>query len=276
MSNENSVVAFKTAGLPSADVGQFRKALANASQTIQVAGGNAFLRMDKRDGAWVYGAKDTEVEEGSLWAVNPLSLKVGFVCWNPKGGAPLGKQMVSIFQTPINIADLPNFGAKWDDNISLEMMCTNGEDKGITVEYTANSYGGKKAFSDLVAALQRQLDTDPKHIVPVIALTYDSYQHATYGLTYNPIFDIKSWIAMDAPSPAAAETTKTAEQPAATAPPAQPPVAETAEAPRRGRGRGPVTDVAPEQPAPATQAAQQPAAAAAADPTVRRRRRAAA
>ena len=47
MSNENSVVAFKNAGLPSADVGQFRKALANASQAIQVAGNIPFLKLSK-------------------------------------------------------------------------------------------------------------------------------------------------------------------------------------------------------------------------------------
>jgi|GEM_PF-1563762 len=263
MTENNTVVAFKTAGLPSADVGQFRKALANASQAIQVAGGIPFLKMAKQDGCWVYGAKDTEVEEDSLWAINPLSLKVGFVCWNPKGGAPLGKQMVSIFQTPLNISDMPSLGAKWDDNISLEMMCTNGEDKGITVEYTANSYGGKKAFAELVSAIQRQLDADPKNLVPVVDLTNDSYKHPMYGTTFNPIFAIKSWIAMDA-APPVAEAPR-----AATPAPAAAPVAES-EPQRRGRGRAAVTDVVEAAPAAA------PVAAEAAQPEVRARRRRAA
>ena len=270
MSNENSVVAFKNAGLPSADVGQFRKALANASQAIQVAGNIPFLKLSKKDGVWVYGAKDTEVLEGSLWAINPLSLKVGFVCWNPKGGAPLGKQMVSIFQTPLSIADLPNLGAKWDDNISFEMMCTNGEDKGITVEYTANSYGGKKAFAELDAAIQRQLDADPKNLVPVVDLTFDSYEHTnkSYSTIYNPIFDIKSWIAMDA-APPIAEAPKPVEQPKQQV---QDPPKQEAEAPRR-RGRGAVTDVQPDaataQPGPTAEANP-------AQPEVRTRRRRAA
>lgn len=268
MAENNAVIAFKSAGLPSVDVGQYRKALANASQQIQVSGGIPFLKMAKQDGCWIYGAKDTEVEEGALWAINPLSLKVGFVCWNPKGGAPLGKQMVSIFQTPLNIADMPNLGATWDDNISLEMMCINGEDKGVTVEYTANSYGGKKAFATLVAAIQRQLDADPKNLVPVVALTNDSYKSPQYGLIYNPIFDIKSWMAMDSAAPAA--ETKPVEQP--TQQVQQQPAAPEAEAPRRGRGRGPVTDVPADNAASATAAD----AAATAQPEVRRRRRAAA
>lgn len=269
MTDNNSVVAFKSAGLPTADIGQFRKALANASQAIQVAGNIPFLKMTKQGGVWVYGAKDTEVEEGSLWAINPLSLKVGFVCWNPKGGAPLGKQMVSIFQTPLNIADLPGLGAKWDDNISLEMMCTNGEDKGITVEYTVNSYGGKKAFSELVSAIQRQLDADPAHLVPVIDLSNDSYKHPQYGLTYNPIFDIKSWIAMDAAPPVAEVPTK---EPSAETAKQQVDPPASAAGPSRRRGRGTVTEVV-EQP---QQAAAQPVAAAPAQPEVRARRRRAA
>lgn len=264
---DNAVIAFKGAGLPTADVGQFRKALANASQAIQVAGGVPFLKMAKQDGVWVYGAKDTEVEEGSLWAINPLSLKVGFVCWNPKGGAPLGKQMVSIFQTPLNIADLPSLGAKWDDNISFQLLCTNGEDKGTTVEYTANSYGGKKAFSALVASIQRQLDADPKNLVPVIELSNDSYKSPQYGLIYNPIFSTKSWIAMDAAPPD--DEPKVAEQPAQQV--QQPAAEQSTVEPSRRRGRGAVTDVqetAAEQPA-----AAQPAGAA---PEARARRRRAA
>ena len=269
MSENNAVLAFKSAGLPSVDVGQYRKALANASQQIQVSGGIPFLKMAKQDGAWIYGAKDTEVEEGALWAINPLSLKVGFVCWNPKGGAPLGKQMVSIFQTPLNIADLPNLGASWDDNISLEMMCINGEDKGTTVEYTANSYGGKKAFATLVAAIQRQLDADPKNLVPVVELTNESYKSPQYGVIYNPIFDIKKWIAMDTAAPAA-ETTKPVEQPKQQV---QEPSKQEA-APQGRRGRGAVTDVQPEQP---VAAATAPAGEAnTAQPEVRTRRRRAA
>lgn len=271
MTENNAVVAFKGAGLPSVDVGQYRKALANASQQIQVSGGIPFLKMAKQDGAWIYGAKDTEVEEGALWAINPLSLKVGFVCWNPKGGAPLGKQMVSIFQTPLNIADLPNLGAKWDDNISLEMMCTNGEDKGITVEYTANSYGGKKAFATLVAAIQRQLDADPKNLVPVIELTNDSYKSPQYGLIYNPIFDIKKWIAMDTAAPVS-EPAKAPEAPKQQV--QEPAKQEAAEPQGRRRGRGAVTDV-PEQPA-AAQPAANTGEANPAQPEVRTRRRRAA
>jgi len=227
---DNAIALFKGAGLPAADVAQFKKALFTASQVIQVAGGTPFLKMLKQDGTWVYGANETEVQEGSQWAINPLSLKTGYVCWNPKGGKPLGQQVRSIFQSPpLMLTDMPDLDAPWSETISLELQCLNGEDKGTAVEYTGNSYGCKKLFSGLVAALQKQLDVDAAKVVPIVSMTNDSYKHPVYGLTFNPIFEIVGWMSMGGPE--------------AATPPAEPPAPKAEpEAPKR-RGRTPLTAV---------------------------------
>lgn len=256
---DNAVALFKGAGLPATDLGQFKKALSQARQVAAVGSNVPFLRMLKQTGDWVYGANETEVQEGSRWAVNPLSLEIGFVCWNPKGGAPLGKRMVSIFQPPIIKTDLPDLGGEWDENVKFQLMCLNGEDKGTTVEYTANSYGGRKAFDDLMAALQAQLDKDPANIVPVILLENDSYKHNQYGLIWNPIFNIVDWMPMNG------GTTAPAVEPQAPTEQEQP------ARPRRAAADAPAQQTA--QPAAEPAAARQEPAA---EPVQRQRRRRAA
>lgn len=268
---DNTLALFKGAGLPVADVAKFKQALVTTQQVAAVSGNTPFLRMLKQDGTWVYGANETEVQEGSHWAINPLSLQIGFVCWNPKGGKPLGKQMRSIFQTPLLKTEMPDLGAQWDENIALELQCLNGEDKGTSVEYTANSYGGRKAFSDLVATLQKQLDADPANIVPIVNLTNDSYKSPQYGLIYNPIFEIVDWMSMTGTAAAPAAEQKTQQEPA---PPTQdeaPPKARRGRPPLNGGGEPTATRealAASEQPA--------PEGGAGAGPVQRRRRRAAA
>ena len=73
MSNE--VSTFSTARLPQVN------SLTSALRGLKPAsggGGFAILKMDKT-GHWVFGADQTEIEEDSLWAVNPFSFVHGFI-----------------------------------------------------------------------------------------------------------------------------------------------------------------------------------------------------
>ncbi len=189
-----NVVPFK-GNLPALNINHFQKALATTKNAVGVAGGGKqYLKLLKNGGYWVYGQKDTEVEEGSLWAINPMSLQTGFVAW--KGGQPVGKRMGSIFNAPITRDELTDVGAKWDEAVSFELVCTSGEDVGVECEYNANSYGGRKAFTDLMDALMKQSAIDADKIVPIVEMSADEYTHKEYGLTYNPVFNIKDWGSM--------------------------------------------------------------------------------
>ena len=69
-------------------------ALTSALRNLQPVGGDvgvAIVKMDK-GGHWVFGADQTEIEEGSTWAVNPLSFVHGFIAWGD--GEVLGEKMV--------------------------------------------------------------------------------------------------------------------------------------------------------------------------------------
>jgi hypothetical protein len=259
----NELVRFQGAQLPAAGIGRFKQALQVARDNAHVSSGTPFLRLLKGNGYFVYGQKNIEVEEGSEWAVNPMSLQVGFIAW--KGGKPVDKKMRSIFQPAYTRDELPDVGAEWDANVSMQLMCVHGEDKGTVVEYQANSVGGRKAFDNLAAELQAQSDKDPENIVPVVDLISDSYQHAEYGKIHNPIFKVVRWMAMDTGNAGAAPE---AEEPKAAAKTETTAPKQEAAAPTRRRAAGPVTDVEETKETPKAEAP-------AADPAVRRRRRAA-
>ena len=65
----SNITTFGGANLPSV------KSLSSALRSIQseaTPSGTVILKMDKT-GHWVFGADQTEVEDGSLWAANPFS-----------------------------------------------------------------------------------------------------------------------------------------------------------------------------------------------------------
>ena len=90
----SNLVKFAGAGLPSVES---VKALSTTLKSIDagVAGldGAAILKMDKT-GHWVFGADQTEVEDGSTWAVNPFSFVHGYIAWGD--GDVLAEKMVPV------------------------------------------------------------------------------------------------------------------------------------------------------------------------------------
>ena len=200
----NKVALFKSAALP--DVQSFQRSLAAVQDDLQISSGSNFLKLDKASGLWMYGAQENECQEGSEWAINPMSLKTGYIAWGK--GEVLGKHVRSISQQPVIASELPPAGPQckrgWEKCIVMTLVCLNGEDAGTQVEYEQTSYGARSAFSDLLGALQVQAASDPVNIVPVVTLESDSYEHKEYGKIHNPIFAIKRWMSMEGEATAAA------------------------------------------------------------------------
>jgi hypothetical protein len=243
-----SQVAHRTASAVAALQG-LKAGLQNVRASLPTSMTDALLKMGK-DGIWVYGAENIEVEAGALWAINPMSIRHGYACWTnydvkeKKKNELLGEVMVLAGQAKPLKSDLSDLGWDWADQISFSAMCLNGEDKGTQVLYKTTSVGGINAVGKVLDALVAQLDKDPDHPVPVIELDTDSYTHKQWGKTYVPIMVIKRWMEltdtlpdMDAPE------TEDVKEAATTA------AAEAAPARRRG--------------AAAAQQAEQPAAPAA-------------
>lgn len=212
------------------------KGLQQVNQNLQgSSGGMPFLRLLK-SGVFAYGPENIEPEEGSNWAVNPYSLHHGFACWGD--GELLDERMVPFNQSPPLRGDLPDYGHEWNQQVSMLLQCLDGEDTGTTVLYKGTSTGLRNAVKKLIDEIIAQAQVDQGHIVPVIALECDSYNHKKYGEIFFPVMDVTQWISIDDGRTAEPETDTDAAEAKEAGPSAEvetPPEAETAKPVRRRR-----------------------------------------
>ena len=195
----NAIAHAAAASTAVAVLSSLRTGLQNVQATIPDAGGKSLLRLG-RDGVWVYGQENIEVQPGSEWAFNPMSLKHGWIAWTDHRGRPnevAGEVMVPMTSLLPAYDSLQDVGWPWDQQLSIELVCLTGEDEGTQVLYKTTSVGGSSEMKNLIASLMRQLDTDPEHPVPICTLETDSYTHRTYGKTFTPQFTIRAWGALD-------------------------------------------------------------------------------
>ena len=188
----SNIVTFAGASLPSV------KDLSTALRSIEAEigpAGTVIIKMDKT-GHWVFGADQTEIEDDSTWAINPLSFVHGYIAWGD--GEVLGEKMVSVSQPlPELDAAPPNSKKGWETQVGLSMKCVSGEDKGLEARYTTTSVGGKRAVQALAVAIATQVEKDQSKPVPIVRLGKEHYTHKSYGRIYTPVFDIQEWVGMD-------------------------------------------------------------------------------
>ena len=202
----SNLVKFSGANLPAVQT------LSSALRTLESAAPmqSVILKMDKT-GHWVFGADQTEVEEESIWAVNPFSFVHGSIAWGD--GEVLAEKMVPVSQ-PLPELDAAPPGAKrgWETQIGMSLKCLNGEDEGMEARFATTSVGGKRSVQTLALAIAAQVEKDQSKPVPVVRLKKDHYTHKSYGKIFTPIFEIVEWVSMEgkveqapAEAPAAAE-----------------------------------------------------------------------
>ena len=185
-------MAFELANLP--PVSSLSVALRQLDKDVGPAG-SVILKMDKR-GDWVFGADQTEVDDGTLWAVNPFSFVHGFIAWGD--GEVLGEKMVSVSH-PLPEMDAAPAGAKrgWETQVGMSLKCISGPDNGLEVRYNVTSVGGKRAVQGVAVAIAQQVESDQTKPVPVVTLKRDHYTHKSYGKIYTPMFEVQEWMSMD-------------------------------------------------------------------------------
>jgi len=194
-----SVAPFKGISLPATtDLVSGLRTLTNEKPT---QGGMPLLRLV--DGEWVYGADNIQVEEASVWAVHPGSFQHGYCAWDD--GVLVGEVMVPVSQPRPSHSELPAVPCQWQEQMSVLLACTSGEDKGTTVLYKNSSLGGRNAITELAQKILAQAEKDPSKLVPLVTLGVGNYKHKKYGKVYTPSFDVTSFAAIDASSAEDAE-----------------------------------------------------------------------
>ena len=207
----SNIVTFAGANLPTV------QSLSTALRKMEATSGPSgvvILKMD-RTGHWVFGADQTEIEDGSQWAVNPFSFVHGFIAWGD--GEVLGEKMSSV-SDPLPELEAAPPGAKkgWETQVGMSLKCITGEDAGMEARFTTTSVGGKRAVQELAVAIATQVDKDQATPVPVVTLGNEHYQHKSYGRIYTPAFGVKGWVSLtpDAAAPAAEAPAAAVEAPA--------------------------------------------------------------
>jgi hypothetical protein len=171
------------------------------------------------NGTWMFGQKKTIPEAGSLWAAHPGTFQRGYICWGP-GNKKLGERMLPVSLPMVNVAELPDLGAQWQEQWSIQMRCTNGTDAGTEVVHKMSTVGGIQAIVGLLAEVRDRLNGgqhDGK-IMPIALLEKYSYPHPEFGKTWNPQLTITDWALLDSPTsspppPPTATEASAAEQP---------------------------------------------------------------
>ena len=188
----SNIVKFSGANLPA--VTSLSTALRTIANDVS-ASTTAIIKMD-RTGHWVFGADQTEVEDGARWAVNPFSFVHGFIAWGD--GEVLAEKLVPVTE-PLPELEAAPPGAKkgWEPQTGLSLKCISGEDAGLEARFTTTSVGGRKAVQTLAVAIAAQVEKDQSKPVPVVKLGKDHYTHKSYGRIYTPVFEVVEWVSMD-------------------------------------------------------------------------------
>ena len=210
-------VASAPAGGALASIASLAAALANVPIGIGRTGLPMMLFKSREDGGtWGFGQRRTIPEEGSRWAVNPLTIQWGCISFGD-GNKVVGERLVPITQPKPLIADMPDTTFPWQEEWSVNMKCLDGADAGVEVIFKATTDGAIKAIVLLVDELRNRLNGNQHNgkIVPIALLEKDGYQHPKHGPTAIPVLTIVDWMPLDGPAPAPApvEPTPPVDQP---------------------------------------------------------------
>ena len=120
------------------------QAVLNSVDTGSVSGrsGLPMLQFKREgDGSWMYGQQRTIVEDGSCWAINPLTFKWGYICFS-NDNKVAGERLVPVSQPMPDITELPDKGFEWNQQWAVNLKCIDGTDAGTETVYKPTTVGG--------------------------------------------------------------------------------------------------------------------------------------
>lgn len=165
-----------------------------------------FLKFNGNDGLYSYGADDISLEIGTQAAVNPRSLKRGFICWID--GKPKEEIMMSLEEGPPppkhSLTDHGPYrkGEGWVEQKTIEFKTIEGDI--LNLLFQANNKSKMNALEALMKDFGRNFRNNPG-CLPVIEFGSTSFETQErdeegkpYGRKikkYAPSFKILGWLA---------------------------------------------------------------------------------
>jgi hypothetical protein len=162
------------------------------------------MMLFKREGSGTYvvGQKKVVVEAGSRWAVNPTTFCWGYIAFTKDNKRH--ERLVPVSKPRPDITTLPDVGAEWQDEMTVNMKCVSGIDESLEVVFKASTEGGLKELMQVVEKVRDRINSrehDGK-IVPIARLKKDSYPHSDYGRVWFPVLEIDEWVTLGGPETA--------------------------------------------------------------------------
>ena len=174
------------------------------------------MMLFKREGSgtWGFGQKRTIPEAGSRWAVNPLTFKYGFICFNDANKV-IDERLVPVSQPKPVTMELPDTGFKWQEEWSVNLKCLDGADAGVEVVFKATTDGGVKAIVIMVDLIRDRINSSQHDgkIVPIVLLEKGSYPHSKHGRVWYPVLNTVDWMSLDGPAPTSAPAPASSPEP---------------------------------------------------------------
>jgi hypothetical protein len=175
MGNE---VALRQSTALATSTDDYYAALAAEAESYRGGGGGAlFLKFNGNDGYYSYGADDTDLPLQSQVAMNPRTLKRGWICW--LGGQVKEEIMMSLEEgLPPAKHLLPDYGPYgkddgWSEQKTIEFKTIDGE--GLTLLFQANNKSKMNALEALMKDFARQYKANPG-MIPVVELDENEFE----------------------------------------------------------------------------------------------------
>jgi len=162
-------------------------------------GDGAYMSFKKGD--WMYGSEEQEVDLAGRWAINPEGFMHGWIGWGDKAhdtaSEKLGEELTPATVPLSPEASLPAIQGEWSKQMAMQMLCLDGADEGVKVQFSSSSAGGMKFYATLVRAVVSKLNANDAKCCPVVLLGSDTYKHKEYGKIYNPTATIVDYVSVD-------------------------------------------------------------------------------
>ena len=184
---------------PAPNMGALVGALKRKRQSGPSYSIKGFLKFGK-DGQWTIGQANTNVTDQRVM-FNTLSIEMGYVCWttyNDRKNELLGEKTLLLTDGDVDLNTLDDHGFPWKPINKVAGRFLDSDMKGEEFSFGTSSYGGLKAMDGVLELIQeRYASGEDAYVFPVVKLSSNSYQHAKWGKTYEPILDVVAWADLD-------------------------------------------------------------------------------